>query len=138
MLAPPPGDAYNFILNVISYPLAVVNVFVAGGLIHLYLHRESYQWAPPFSATLPIVTFFLLSNIYLTVAPFVPPTEGQNVYKSLPYYLHCIVGVSIIAAGGVYWLVWARLLPWLRGYTLECEVITQQDGWSRRRFYHKQ
>ncbi|EZF33489.1 hypothetical protein H109_05247 [Trichophyton interdigitale MR816] len=138
MLAPPPGDAYNFILNVISYPLAVVNVFVAGGLIHLYLHRESYQWAPPFSATLPIATFFLLSNIYLTIAPFVPPTEGQNVYKSLPYYLHCIVGISIIAAGGVYWLVWARLLPWFRGYTLECEVITQEDGWSRRRFYHKQ
>ncbi|TVY92957.1 High-affinity methionine permease, partial [Lachnellula willkommii] len=139
MLAPPPGDAYNFIVNLISYPLAVVNVFVAGALIHLYRrpyspHRTPNEWAPPFRATLPVVIFFLLSNIYLVAAPFVPPTDGQNVYKSLPYYLHCVVGIAILAGGGLYWLVWAIILPKIGGYRLIREPTVMKDGWTRNVF----
>ncbi|RMZ91792.1 hypothetical protein DV736_g986, partial [Chaetothyriales sp. CBS 134916] len=137
MLAPPPGDAYNLILNTISYPLAVVNAFVALGLIWLYFHREQYNWHPPFSASLPVVVFFFLSNVYLAVAPFVPPeTADQNVYKTLPYYLHCVIGWGILAAGGVYWLIWARLLPKLGGYKLEKKTVVGGDGWSRNVFVH--
>ncbi|KUJ18813.1 amino acid transporter [Mollisia scopiformis] len=139
MLAPPPGDAYNFLLNVISYPLAVVNVFVAGGLIHLYLrpfsiHRNPTTWAPPFRATLPIAIFFLLSNIYLVVAPFVPPSAGQNVYEHLPYYLHCVVGIGILLAGAVYWSIWAIILPRIGGYDLIRESKVMDDGWTRNVF----
>jgi amino acid transporter len=142
MLAPPPGDAYNFLLNVISYPLAVVNVFVAGGLIHLYLHpfsihRNPQQWSPPFRATLPIAIFFLLSNIYLVVAPFVPPSAGQNVYEHLPYYLHCVVGIGILLAGGVYWLIWAKILPKIGGYELARVSTLMDDGWTRNVFSRK-
>ncbi|CAG8951416.1 hypothetical protein HYFRA_00007331 [Hymenoscyphus fraxineus] len=142
MLAPPPGDAYNFILNVISYPLAVINVFVGAALVHLYLHpfsihRNPQQWNPPFKATLPITIFFTLSNIYLVVAPFVPPTDGQNVYKSLPYYLHCIVGIGIFVAGAIYWVVWAKILPRLGGYELVREVVVEGDGWGRAEFVRR-
>ncbi|KAF2796468.1 amino acid transporter [Melanomma pulvis-pyrius CBS 109.77] len=137
MLAPPPGDAYNFILNVISYPLAIVNTFVAGALIHLYLNRQKWNWNPPISASLPVVVFFLLSNIYLVVAPFVPPSEGNGVYESLPYWLHCVVGMAIIVAGGVYWLIWAVILPKIGGYRLEREVVVDPlDGWERHVFKH--
>jgi amino acid transporter len=157
MLAPPPGDAYNFskchccdachlgyvllttlaVLNVISYPLSIVNIFVALGLAWLYLHREAYNWHPPFRATLPVAVFFLLSNLYLAIAPFIPPdSPDQNVYIDLPYYLHCVVGLGIIGAGGVYWLVWAVLLPSLRGYKLEREVTRDEYGWTRNGFVH--
>ncbi|RYP61636.1 hypothetical protein DL771_010055 [Monosporascus sp. 5C6A] len=135
MMAPPPGDAYNFILNVISYPLAIVNAFVAAGLLYLYLNRKSWNWNPPISATLPVVVFFLLSNIYLVVAPFVPPPEGQNAYETLPYWIHCIVGFAIIFAGGVYWLVWAVILPKIGKYELVRETrIDVIDGWDRNVF----
>lgn len=135
MLAPPPGDAYNFILNTISYPLAIVNVFVAGALIHLYLHRDAWNWNPPIKATLPVAVFFLLSNIYLVVAPFVPPSNGDSVYETLPYWLHCVVGFAIIGAGGVYWLLWAVIFPKIGGYTLEREVIVDEiDGWEKYMF----
>ncbi|KAH8661559.1 amino acid/polyamine transporter I [Tricladium varicosporioides] len=142
MLAPPPGDAYNFILNVISYPLSVINVFVSAGLIHLYLnpfsiHRSPQTWNPPVRATLPVVAFFLLSNIYLVIAPFVPPSEGQNVYDSLPYYLHCVVGIGILLAGAVYWLFWAQLLPRVGGYELVRENTVGSDGWSNNVFVRK-
>ena len=112
-----------------------MNVFVAGALIHLYLNRSKWNWNPPISASLPVAIFFLLSNIYLVIAPFIPPTDGQSVYESLPYYLHCVVGFGIIAAGGVYWLVWAVILPKLGHYRLEREqVVDDIDGWERHVF----
>lgn len=140
MLAPPPGDAYNFILNVISYPLAIVNVFVAAALVHLYLHPEAAhrpRWAPPFKAGLPVVIFFLLSNVYLVVAPFVPPDEGQSIYESIPYYLHCVVGIAIFFVGAIYWLVWAVILPKTGGYELVREHSVDSSGWSRSNFVKK-
>ncbi|KAL9095951.1 MAG: hypothetical protein Q9165_001949 [Trypethelium subeluteriae] len=115
MLAPPPGDAYNF--------------------IYLYFNRSKYDWHPPTSASLPVALFFLLSNIYLAVAPYVPPdSPDQNIYKSLPYWLHCVVGLGIIAAGGVYWIVWAIVLPRAGKYKLEKEVTVGEDGWTRNTF----
>jgi hypothetical protein len=78
--------------------------------------------------------FFLLSNIYLVVAPFVPPTDGQNVYDHLPYYLHCLVGIGVFVAGAVYWVVWAQILPRVGGYELVRETIVEGDGWGRVEF----
>ncbi|GIZ38676.1 hypothetical protein CKM354_000208500 [Cercospora kikuchii] len=138
MMGPPPGDAYNFILNVISYPLAIVNTFVALGLIWLYLHRQAWDWNPPFKATLPVAIFFFLSNVYLVIAPFVPPTEGNSIYETLPYYLHCIVGWAIIGGGGLYWLIWAIILPKIGKYELVREEYTDEiDGWTRYHFIRK-
>ncbi|CAK3784412.1 amino acid transporter [Lecanosticta acicola] len=138
MLGPPPGDAYNFIINVISYPLAIVNSFVALGLLYLYFHKPAWAWNPPFKATWPVALFFFLSNVYLVFAPFVPPTEGNDIYEHLPYYLHCVVGWGIIAGGGIYWLLWAIVLPKLGGYELVREAYVDEiDGWKRWRFVRK-
>ncbi|QUC15992.1 uncharacterized protein UV8b_00233 [Ustilaginoidea virens] len=131
VLAPPAGDAYNFVLNLISYPFSIINVFVAGALIHLYRNKASRNWNPPIRATLPVAVFYLLSNIYLVVAPFVPPEQGQSVYESLPYWIHCVVGFGIILAGGVYWLIWAVLLPKIGNYELVQETYVDDiDGWE--------
>lgn len=136
MLAPPAGDAYNFILNLISYPLAIVNTFVGGGLVYLYFNKEKRQWNPPIKASLPVAAFFCLSNVYLVIAPFVPPSDGQSVYENLPYWIHCVVGFGVIFAGGVYWLIWAVILPKIGKYELLQEtVIDEIDGWERNRFY---
>lgn len=124
--------------SVISYPLAIVNSFVALGLLHLYFHKESWNWSPPFKATLPVVLFFFLSNVYLVIAPFVPPTDGNAIYETLPYYLHCVVGWGIIAGGGVYWLVWAVILPKIGKYELTREeYVDEIDGWERHRFVRR-
>lgn len=127
----------NVFKSVISYPLAVINAFVAAALLYLYLPsvRAERNWSPPFRATWPVALLFLLSNIYLVIAPFIPPNEGQNVYVSLPYYLHCLVGIGILAAGGVYWVVWAVVLPRIGGYELVRETrVDSIDGWERNVF----
>ncbi|CAK7235044.1 methionine permease [Sporothrix curviconia] len=138
MLAPPPGDAYNFILNLISYPLAIVNTFVGAGLLYLYKNRETWNWHPPITATWPVVLFFFLSNVYLVVAPFVPPSEGQNVYEHLPYWIHCVVGFALIFAGAIYWVIWAKILPKLGRYELVRETyIDDIDGWEKNVFVRR-
>ncbi|PGH10252.1 hypothetical protein GX51_00007 [Blastomyces parvus] len=134
MLAPPPGDAYNFLLNVIAYPLSVVNIFVSAGLMHIYLFPKRYpDWSPTVRASRPITFFFLLSNVFLAVAPYLPPPDKEhNVYAHLPYYIHCVVGLGIFAVGAIYWLFWAALLPWIGRYRLVEEIVIAPDGWSRQ------
>ena len=112
-------------------------MFVAGALVHLYLHPSAAHrqtWAPPFRATFPVVIFFLLSNIYLVVAPFVPPDAGQSIYKSIPYYLHCLVGLVVLLAGALYWVMWAVILLKFGGYELDRETDVDAHGWSRGQF----
>ncbi|CAI7564991.1 unnamed protein product [Penicillium pancosmium] len=136
MLAPPPGDAYNFLLNLISYPLSIINVFVGAGLIYIYLTQEKNfpNWSPGIRATLPVAIFFTLSNVYLVIAPYIPPSDGQSVYEDLPYFLHCVVALGIFASGAFYYLVWAVLLPRWNGYVLVKETVVDADGWSRSVF----
>jgi hypothetical protein len=76
----------------------------------------------------------MLSNLYLAIAPYVPPSAGQNVYEELPYYLHCVVALGLFAAGAIYYLAWAVLLPWYGGYVLVKESVVDADGWSRNVF----
>ncbi|TPX22451.1 hypothetical protein DIZ76_014323 [Coccidioides immitis] len=134
MLAPPPGDAYNFLLNLIGYPLSIVNVLVSGGLLHIYFCPERYPtWSPGIRATLPVTFFFFFSNVYLAVAPFLPPPRRVgNVYERLPYYTHCLAGLTIFALGALYWLFWAKILPWMGEYRLGEESVVGQDGWARK------
>ena len=136
MLAPPPGDAYNFLLNLISYPLAIVNSFVSAGLIWLYLHKKTNNWNPPFKAALPVIVFFFLSNVYLVIAPYIPPTGGESVYKSLPYYLYCVVGTALFGVGGIYWIFWAIILPKIGKYELVRQTSIGVDGRERNVFDH--
>ena len=76
--------------------------------------------------------FFFLSNIYLVVSPFVPPTgEGESIYTSLPYYVHCLAGLGVFVLGAIYWAFWAKFFPWLGGYRLVQEPVIGEDGWSR-------
>ncbi|RKL16550.1 High-affinity methionine permease [Fusarium oxysporum] len=93
ILAPPPGDAYNFILN----------------------------------------------NMYLVIAPFIAPDDpSQNQYKSMPYYIHCVVGIAILVAGAFYWLIWAVILPKIGGYRLVREThVDEIDGWESNRFHRE-
>lgn len=76
----------------------------------------------------------MLSNIYLAIAPYVPPSAGQNVYDELPYYLHCVVALALFAAGGIYYIVWAVLMPRFGRYVLVKETVVDADGWSRSVF----
>ncbi|KAK6197575.1 high affinity methionine permease [Scheffersomyces amazonensis] len=137
ILAPPPGDAYNFIMNLISYPLNVVNTVLAGGLLYVYYkkYKGLTEWNPPIKATLPVIIFFFLASLYLIIAPYIPPTDGQTVYTHLPYWIHAVVTWGVFGIGLVYYLVWVRILPRLGNYTLVTKEIVGEDGFWRNKIY---
>ncbi|CCE61778.1 hypothetical protein TPHA_0B01060 [Tetrapisispora phaffii CBS 4417] len=130
IIAPPAGDAYNFILNLISYPMNIVNFCVSAGLLHIYWQRRKglIEWNPPIKAGVYITTFFALSNLYLIVAPYVPPSEGQSVYVSLPYWIHCVIAWLVFAIGGIYYCVWTQILPRVFHYKLVTKDVLGDDG----------
>lgn len=138
IVAPPPGDAYNFVMNLISYPLNVVNTFVALGL--LWLKWQNYKgkatWKAPITTPWPIVAFFFLASLYLIVAPYIPPSAGQSVYNTLPYWIHPVVTWAVFGIGAIYWIMWVKVIPHFGGYTLACKEILGEDGFWRNKFFH--
>lgn len=110
-VAPPPGDAFDFILQgmylsqtllqleitvspshlVTTYPITLASLFVTAGL--LFLHspyakaRSAWAWDPPFKAWTSVTVFFLVSNVFLIIVPLVPPAPGMEVFESLPYWV---------------------------------------------------
>ncbi|KAH6850690.1 amino acid permease-domain-containing protein [Chaetomium sp. MPI-CAGE-AT-0009] len=109
LIAPPPGPAYNFIVNLYTYPGAWINAFVAGGLIYLRLSK-SEGWSSPWQTYLPVPAIYLCLNIFLVVTPFVPPNSDWNA-DGYPYYAFPLVGTGVLLLGAVYWFLWARVWP---------------------------
>lgn len=137
IVAPPPGDAYNFILNLISYPLNIVNTAIAAGLLHIYWKRYKGQmdWNPPLKATLPVTIFFFLSSAYLIIAPYIPPVGGQKVYNNLPYWIHPVVTWAIFGVGLIYWIFWTKVFPYAFNYRLVVKEHLGDDGFWRNKIY---
>ncbi|KAK4049712.1 hypothetical protein OIV83_003987 [Microbotryomycetes sp. JL201] len=137
ILAPPGGDVYGFLLNLISYPLNIFNVLVSFALIVISLRRDHYKWQPPIKATLPVCIFFFAANVFLVIVPMIKPEAGSEPYSDLPYWLHVVVGFGILGLGALYWLVWAQVLPRIGGYKLARRNEVGPDGLTRNVFYHE-
>ena len=125
LIAPPSGEAYEFIVDLYTYPGAWINTFVAAGLIYLHLNREREQWNSPWHSIFPINLIYMLSNIFLALVPFIPPDKKTTSY---PYYVFPVVGVGVLVLGMVYWAVWTKLLPFLGGYKVISERRISEDG----------
>ncbi|KIY53750.1 APC amino acid permease [Fistulina hepatica ATCC 64428] len=137
ILAPPPGDAYLFIISLSSYSYAIINTLVSVGLLLLYLPSwlsAGREWKPPYHAPKLVILLFFLSNIFLIVVPWIPPTNGTQVYEHLPYFLHALVALSVSLLGATYWYVRCVWLPRRGGYTLQREWVHQDDGTARQQF----
>ncbi|KAL2191415.1 amino acid transporter [Thermothelomyces heterothallicus CBS 203.75] len=126
LVAPPPGPAYNFIVNLYTYPGAWINAFVAGGLIYLRL-TKSENWSSPWQTYLPVPVIFLCLNIFLVVTPFMPPNSDWNA-DGYPYYAFPLVGTGVLLLGALYWLVWTWLWPEWTSFAVTDVLVLEEDG----------
>ncbi|KAA8910684.1 high-affinity methionine permease [Sphaerosporella brunnea] len=127
LVAPPAGDAYGFIVDLYTYPGAWINTFVALGLLYLQFSPRQ-KWTSPFHSYVPFTVIFLLSNVFLVIVPFIPPSRNTSSY---PHYVFPLVGVGVLLLGVAYWLVWAKLWPKLGGYRVVAERVVldaNEDG----------
>ncbi|KAK4209512.1 amino acid/polyamine transporter I [Rhypophila decipiens] len=126
LLAPPPGPAYNFIVNLYTYPGAWINSFVAGGLIYLHYSKKE-NWTSGWHTYLPIIVVFLLSNAFLALVPFIPPDGDWNA-DGYPYYVFPVVGVVVLLIGAAYWALWTKFWPAVRGHKIVSERVVDETG----------
>ncbi|TFK25641.1 high affinity methionine permease [Coprinopsis marcescibilis] len=130
IIAPPAGDAYNFIANLQSYPANVFMFLLTLGLFFVRKRRVSIG-APrsEFVAWNGVLVFTMLVNVYLLVLPWVPPVGG--IYAgdvSFFYATYCIVGLAILAiSSGVYALI-IVILPKYGNYTIRQLLEKLPDG----------
>ncbi|KAI5795328.1 amino acid/polyamine transporter I [Peziza echinospora] len=124
LVAPPAGEAYEFIVDLYTYPGAWINTFVAGGLIYLHWKKKE-EWSSPWHSWDLVNVIYLLSNVFLAIVPFIPPNEDTTSY---PYYIFPVVGVGVLILGGIYWAIWTKLLPKIGGYKIVSERKILEDG----------
>lgn len=134
LVAPPPGPAYNFIIDLYTYPGAWINSFVASGLIYLH-YTKSENWSSPWHTYLPVIVLFFLSNAFLALVPFIPPSGAWDA-SGYEYYAFPVVGVGVLLLGAVYWVVWTKVRPRIGGYKVEAVRVMGNDGVEAVR-YHK-
>lgn len=130
IIAPPAGDAFNFIVDLQSYPGGIFLFLLTFGLFLVRRARKKAN-APPseFRAWTFVLVFSLAVNVYLLILPWVPPQGG--IYAgdvSFFYATYCIVGLAIIAVSALAYLFWIQVLPKLGGYELRQVVEHLSDG----------
>lgn len=130
IVAPPAGDAFNFIVDLQSYPSNVFSFLMTLGLFFVRRRRASVG-APrtEFRAWNVVLVFAIAVNIYLLVLPWIPPQGG--IYAgdvSFFYATYCIVGIAILVVSGLSYVVWIQILPKLRGYEIRQVTETLDDG----------
>ncbi|KAF2151225.1 amino acid transporter [Myriangium duriaei CBS 260.36] len=125
LIAPPPGPAYSFLVNLYTYPGAIIDGLVAAGLIYLHLSKTE-QWSSPFRTWLPVIVIYLLSNIFLAITPFIPPT-GDLSAAGYPYYVFPVVGIAVLGLGIAWWYWFMKLWPRIAGHKIVAERFVSED-----------
>ncbi|RHZ67341.1 high affinity methionine permease [Aspergillus thermomutatus] len=130
ILAPPAGDAFNFVVDLGVYPGNAFALFLAIGLLLTRRHRKQHNIpSSGYKAWDVVVGFSVLSNLYMLVAPWYPPTTGANGGDvSFWYATYCAVGLGIIGICGVYYYIYIKLLPRLGGYAFRQIILQMEDG----------
>ncbi|KZP23797.1 amino acid transporter [Athelia psychrophila] len=139
IVAVPGKDAFNFLLDLASYPNLVFNAALAVGL-WLVRKRRALEGDSPsgYKAKNVYVFLFLLSAILLLVMPWVPPEPGHGDVSF--WHATCSLTLFLMQLCALYYYVWIKWLPRLGGYTVVEEVKELDDGARTTRLtrrYHK-
>ncbi|KAF8233205.1 amino acid transporter [Tricholoma matsutake] len=128
ILALPARDAFNFIVDLVSYPSLIFQCAMCVG-VWVLRKRRLLVGLPrvAFQARNSLIIVYLSSCIFLLVMPWVPPEPGQGDV-SFWHATYCIAGIAILLCCGFYYWVWIVFLPRLGGYEVVEEIEEQTDG----------
>ncbi|KAF6757233.1 amino acid transporter [Ephemerocybe angulata] len=128
ILAVPARDTFNFVLDLASYPHLIFQIAMVVG-VWILRKRNAKKNLPPSSLQTHnfYIILYLASAILLLVLPWVPPEPG-HADVSFWYATYCVAGLGLIAACGVYYVIWVVVLPKLGGYDIVEEVKGLEGG----------
>lgn len=97
ILAPPAGDAFNFIVDLQSYPSNVFAFATTFGL--LLIRRRRARLGLPgteFRVWNVVIAFSLAVNVFILAMPWYPPPGGRyGGDVSFWYATYCVVGLAM-------------------------------------------
>ncbi|KAK9319226.1 amino acid permease-domain-containing protein [Lipomyces orientalis] len=119
MIAPPAGDAYNFIVDLGGFSGYIFSLILVIGLLLVRQQRKSkglgcVGWKTP----LPIIIITILFDTFVIAISFVPPSNGTLVGSDVSFFYapYAIVSIGVIGLCIFYYLVWSKVLPKVGGY----------------------
>ena len=120
----------------ITYPFSVINAPIPLGIIYLSLFDPypNSGWSRLGVRTKLAAAFFGFANTFLFLVPLFKPPSGSEPYAALPYWTHAAGGWTVFASGFLYWLIWAKILPWKGRYELYQVKDVGGDGLVRNAF----
>jgi len=124
----PARDAFNFLLDLASYPYLIFNVATAIGLWLLRSRRaREGLLKSPFQVSNAVIALWLFQSVFLLIMPWVPPEDG-HADVSFWYATYCAVGVVMLLLCALYYYIWIVLLPRIGGYEVVEEVVDLGGG----------
>lgn len=130
LLAPPPGDAYNFILDMGSYLSNIFNVLLFIGLFRVRKFRKAAGLGyREFHVWTAVVVIAILWALFVIGMAFVPPKGtliGSDV--SFFYATYPITTFGLLFLCFIYFLVWAYVLPKRGNYEHRVELFSLKTG----------
>ncbi|KUJ23371.1 amino acid transporter, partial [Mollisia scopiformis] len=109
IVVPPPGEIYNFLVDIGGYPVSVISVAISLGLLYLQSNPEE-NWQSPFRAKKIYTIVFAASNCLLLVLPWVKPKTERGDGR-FAYYAYPSTALAILGSGVMYWCWWAKIKP---------------------------
>ncbi|KAK2007908.1 high-affinity methionine permease [Colletotrichum eremochloae] len=130
VVAPPAGDAFNFIADLQVYPSAFFGFVMSVGLYVVRWRRKRLNLPrPTFKAWNIIIIFNITKDVYLLVMPWYPPDGGPFAGDvSFWYATYVVAGIGILVGCGVYYWLWIYAVPKLKGYEIRQQVLELADG----------
>lgn len=131
LLAPPPGDAYNFVVDIGSYSGYIFNLLLVVGLIFVRKHRkEAGLGYEGFKVPLPILVITILYELFVIAIAWVPPSNGTLIGSDVSFFYaaYTCTTVGILLLCVFYYYVWAKILPKIYGYEHRVKFYSLANG----------
>lgn len=130
-VAPPPGDAYSFVVDLGSYSGYVFKLLLVVGILLVRKQRKDAGlgyagWKVP----LPIVIITILYEIFVLVMAFVPPDNGSLIGSDVSFFYctYALTTIGILAVCVFYYFVWAKILPNIFNYEHRTKFYLLENG----------
>lgn len=127
ILAPPAGDAFEFVVDLQVYPSTIFYFLMIVGLLLVRRRRRLNLPEPQFKTWFPLIVLAILVQLYVIVLSWYPPTTG-NADVSFWYGTYIVTSIGILILCGLYWVTWTKLLPRWGGYRLRYELVRLENG----------
>ncbi|KAJ4325898.1 hypothetical protein N0V84_003284 [Fusarium piperis] len=130
IVAPPAGDAFQFVVSLKTYPDGLFHLALGIGLYLVRRHNKRVgRGRRDFKVWDVLLIFFILIQVFIIAMPWWPPKGGPYAGEvSFWYATYCVVGIAIMITCYLYYVVWIYLIPKWKGYAIRTEVLEVDEN----------